>query len=179
MTRVATAVRTLTAPMFGFWGMGLTLQSSTEPSMIVESSPVFKSDYSFVQPRSIQTASSVINEDLLDFIRLGGDNYLRLQEISKFEYGWDGDKAKPIPVSVISRVKELLVSLPSGAQIFPTGRRSVQIEYHKDDDHYLELEISSRSYSIYTVNGDSEFEGTIRKNEIKRNVESFMSVIYG
>ena len=106
---------------------------------------------------------------------MGEDNYIRIQEISRLKVGWDGFKAQPIPVSVISRTKKLLMTLPNGAQIFPTGRRSVQIEYNKGEDNYLEIEISAKSYEIYSVKDEDEFEDRVYKKDIKSRVEAFLS----
>ena len=98
-----------------------------------------------------------------------------MQEISRLKYGWDGNKARPIPVSVINRTKDLLKLLPDGAKVFPTGRSTVQIEYHKDADNYFEIEISSKTYEIYSVMGDDEFEGNVLKREIVNRVKQFLA----
>lgn len=122
-----------------------------------------------------QTATSVVKLNLYEMHRLGEDNYIRIQEISRLEAGWDGYKARPIPVSVISRTKELLMTLPRGAQIFPTGRRTVQIEYTNGEDDYFEIEVSAKSYEIYCVKGENEFEDRVYKRAIKNRVEAFLS----
>ena len=123
----------------------------------------------------IQSAScNIIDEDIINMHLIGVDNYMRIHEISCLEDGWDGDRASAIPSKVIDRVKELLIVLPSGAKIFPTGRKSVQIEYHKAEDDFFELEISSDTYSVYSVKGEEEFEGDVRKRDIKKKVESFL-----
>lgn len=75
---------------------------------------------------------------------------------------------------VISRTKELLMMLPEGAKIFPTGRSSVQIEYHKNAENYLELEISAKEYDMYYVMGDDEFEDSITESEIVDRVKAFL-----
>lgn len=122
-----------------------------------------------------QSAScNIIDEDIINMHLMGVDNYMRIHEISCLEDGWDGDRASAIPSKVIDRVKELLIVLPSGAKIFPTGRKSVQIEYHKAEDNFFELEISSDTYSVYSVKGEEEFEGDVRKRDIKKKVESFL-----
>lgn len=121
-----------------------------------------------------QSASSDFKHEIDEIRLLGEANYKRMQEISRLKYGWDGNKARPIPVSVISRTKNLLKLLPDGAKVFPTGRSTVQIEYHKDADNYFEIEISTKTYEVYSVMGDEEFEGVVLKREIVNRVKEFL-----
>lgn len=122
-----------------------------------------------------QTATSDIKLNIYEMHRMGEKNYIRLQEISQLKFGWDGYKARPIPVSVITRTKELLMTLPRGAQIFPTGRRTVQIEYHKGSDDYFEIEVSAKTFEIFSVRGEDEFEDRVYKKKIKSLVEDFLA----
>ena len=122
-----------------------------------------------------QSASSDFHDEIEEMRLLGVANYKRLQEISNLKYGWDGNKARPIPVSVINRTKDLLKTLPKGAKVFPTGRSTVQIEYHKDADHYFEIEISTKTYEIYCIMGDEEFEGSVYKKDIENRVKLFLA----
>ena len=152
-------------------GFGIMPQSSTEfipfraaPRMIETADPFI----------SNQTASSRVQLDIMEIYRIGEDNYLRIQEISRFKKGWDGNKARPIPESVINRTKSLLMSLPSGAQVFPTSRSTMQIEYHKNKGNYFEIEVFPKTYELYYVKGDNEFEGNVNKREIKKRFDSFL-----
>ena len=122
-----------------------------------------------------QTATSDIKLNIYEMHRMGENNYIRLQEISQLKLGWDGHKAHPIPAKVITRTKELLMTLPRGAQIFPTGRRTVQIEYHKGTDDYFEIEVSAKSFEIFSVRGEEEFEDRVYKRKIKSLVEAFLA----
>jgi hypothetical protein len=161
------------APLFFKWSF--MDQSSTVllPSFGEELLRI--SDNSGVQSLANQSAScNNIDEDIINMHLIGVDNYLRIQEISSLEDGWDGDRASAIPSKVLDRVKDLLITLPAGAKIFPTGRKSIQIEYHKNEDNFFELEISSDSYSVYSVKGEEEFEGDVRKRDIKKKVDAFL-----
>ena len=122
-----------------------------------------------------QTASSEVEMEIMVMRLIGVDNYRRLQEISQLAEGWDGYSAQPIPQEVISRTKELLMMLPEGAKIFPTGRSTVQIEYHKDVDNYFELEISVTDYDMYSVLGDDEYEDSVPESEIVDRVKAFLA----
>ena len=123
----------------------------------------------------IQTSSSVVQwKNIVELCRIGEDNFLRIQEIARLKKGWDGHKARPIPDSVISRTKALLMVLPSGAKVFPTSRSTTQIEYHKGEDDYLEIEVAPKSYEIYSVKGNDEFESSVNKRELKKRVVDFL-----
>lgn len=121
-----------------------------------------------------QSDSSVVNMDLIDMLQMGVDNYQRLQEISQLKAGWDGHNARPVSERIINRTKELLIELPSGAKIYPTGRSTIQIEYNKGEDYYFEIEVFSSSYEIYWVKGDQEFEGNSNKRELLNQVKLFL-----
>lgn len=167
----STAMKLTTTAAAIMTGFGIAQQSSTEfiPFKIVH--PMIETSKPFV---AVQTSSSIVQLDIMEMHRIGEDNYLRIQEISRFKNGWDGYKARPIPLSVINRTKALLISLPRGAKVVPTSRSTVQIEYHKDGSDYFEIEISPRSYEILSIKGDDEFEGNVGKKEIKKRVEAFL-----
>lgn len=150
---------------FGFMPQSATAMPYRIPHPIVASESLI----------GTQSASSDWTSEIDEIRLLGEANYKRIQEISRLKYGWDGNKARPIPVSVINRTKDLLKLLPDGAKVFPTGRSTVQIEYHKDADNYFEIEISSKTYEIYSVMGDDEFEGNVLKKDIVNRVKLFLA----
>ena len=150
---------------FGFMPQSATAMPYRIPHPVVASESLIRT----------QSASSDFESELDEMRLLGEANYKRMQEISRLKYGWDGNKARPIPVSVINRTKDLLKLLPDGAKVFPTGRSSVQIEYHKDADNYFEIEISSKTYEIFSVMGDDEFEGNVLKRDIVNRVKQFLA----
>lgn len=165
-----TALKISTTAAF-ITGVGIMPQTSTEskPFLIYHPTIVAKSLI------ASQTASSTVHVDILEMHRIGEYNYQRLQEISRLKYGWDGHNAPPIPMAVINRAKDLLMILPDGAKVFPTARSTVQIEYHKNADNYFEIEVSAKTYEIYSVKGDEEFEGNVHKREIKNRVKVFLA----
>ncbi len=150
---------------FGFMQQSATAMSYRIPHQVVALKSLI----------GTQSASSDIESEIEEIRLLGEANYKRIQEISRLKFGWDGNKARPIPVSVINRTKDLLKLLPDGAKVFPTGRSTVQIEYHKDVDNYFEIEISSKTYEIYSVMGNDEFEGNVLKREIVNRVKQFLA----
>lgn len=153
-------------------GLGMMPSASTQSICFSAHRPLLEYNKPFM---ASQTATSVIKLNIYEMHRMGEGNYLRMQEISDLKGGWDGNKARPIPFSVIRRAKELLMTLPKGSQVFPTGRRTIQIEYYKGDDDYLEIEVSARSYEIYSLKGEDEFEDRVYKKNIKNRVEAFLA----
>ncbi|MBR5678234.1 MAG: hypothetical protein IKX20_08850 [Paludibacteraceae bacterium] len=151
-------------------GVGMIPQTSTETTPYAFHQPM-RAKPSYV---ASQTASSKVEMEIMIMRRIGAENYQRLQEISQLSNGWDGYNAKAIPQKVISRTKELLMMLPDGAKIFPTGRSTVQIEYHKDSDNYFELEVSNTTYEMYSVKGDDEYEDSVTEKEIINRVKEFL-----
>lgn len=151
-------------------GVGVIHLSSTE----VKPFPVHQPVKVNTIYTSNQTASSGIEREIMILLRIGDVNYRRIQEISCLSKGWDGYSAQPIPKEVIDRTKNLLMMLPNGAKIFPTGRSSIQIEYHKNAENYLEIEVSTTSYEMYCVQGNNEFEDSISEIEIVGKVKSFL-----
>lgn len=66
------------------------------------------------------------------------DNVARLMKIKS---DWEKDDNVVVPEGVINIAVVLIVNLNIQPLIFPTNRRSVQFEYDKSDDSYLEFEI--------------------------------------
>lgn len=152
-------------------GVGVIPQSSTE----VKPYPVHQPVKVNTMYTSNQTASSGVEIEIMIMRRIGDENYRRIQEISCLSEGWDGYNAQPIPKEVIGRTKELLMVLPIGAKIFPTGRSSIQIEYHKNAESYLELEVSTATYEMYCVQGENEYEDSVHESEIVGKVRAFLA----
>lgn len=79
------------------------------------------------------------------------ENLLILKVISEWGFDWNGYKALPFTETLISKAETILPLLSTQPLIFPTGRNSLQFEYHyvifsdspdkKDENHYLEFEI--------------------------------------
>lgn len=86
-------------------------------------------------------------KELSDIITFLGQrleaNLIKLEDISKLEYNWNGYNAKPIPKEIIEKVKEVIIKLGNDKQpeIFPTGRETIQIEFEYTKRRiYYELE---------------------------------------
>ena len=68
-------------------------------------------------------------------------NLERLENIAELETDWNGYGAEPFSAALVEEIKDIILSLHDQPEIFPTGRNSIQLEYHLPDESYLEFEV--------------------------------------
>lgn len=68
-------------------------------------------------------------------------NLERLEDIARLDSDWNGYGAKPFSRTLIADVRNIIPYLSKQPEIFPTGRNSIQLEYHLSDESYLEFEV--------------------------------------
>lgn len=90
-----------------------------------------------------------------------------LIKFSKFENNWDGYEAVKIPLKVIKKVESIIEKIVHQVNIYPAGSGFIQLEYYKDKDNCLEIEVSnSRKANLYySING-KETEQIIDNKDI-------------
>jgi len=71
------------------------------------------------------------------------DLHKRIDEFEGLQKGWNGYGAPPIPESVIDRSRRFASALDREAEVFPTGRESVQFEFGN-----IEVEIFESSVEV-------------------------------
>ncbi|MBP3818620.1 MAG: hypothetical protein J6H31_09950 [Butyrivibrio sp.] len=64
-----------------------------------------------------------------------------LTQIQNFECDWDGNGGAIIPNDVILFARNIVMSLDCQPEIYPTKRKTVQMQYELADKSYLEFEI--------------------------------------
>ena len=93
----------------------------------VESEPPkggeFFSYYSDIEPKWLSTA---IN---------------KVRSLSRLPRNWDGYYSEPIPIEAINEAIEIIKGIDLEPGIFPTGLKSVQLEYYSNNNDYLEIEV--------------------------------------
>lgn len=88
-----------------------------------------------------------------------GDNFHKLYSYLELPTGWNGYNGRKFSKKTIDRTLSILKNLRLQPQIFPTGRGSVQLEYHFDDDNLVEMEVSSDGITAYwVIRGDESEE---------------------
>ncbi len=71
------------------------------------------------------------------------DLHKRLDEFQGLQKGWNGYGAPPIPESVINRSRRFASALEREAEVYPTGRESIQFEFDN-----IEVEIFESSVEV-------------------------------
>lgn len=83
------------------------------------------------------------------------DSLTKLNEIERITStkNWDGNDANPISKEVINNTKDVLLRLINQPSIKPTAKNSIQLEYHNDDNAYLEFEVFSDMVKMFFYHG--------------------------
>lgn len=88
-------------------------------------------------------------------------NLEKLKQISSLPYNWNENGANAFSTQLISKIKNLIISLTNQPEIFPTACDTIQLEYDKDDGAHLEIEIGENDLAeVYLIksNGEDEFK---------------------
>ncbi|MBQ7168567.1 MAG: hypothetical protein IJR63_01525 [Synergistaceae bacterium] len=80
-------------------------------------------------------------------------NLERLEDIARLDSDWNGYGAKPFTRTLIAEVRNIIQYLSEQPEIFPTGRESIQLEYHLPDESYLEFEVFEDKVVAMQVTG--------------------------
>lgn len=96
-----------------------------------------------------------------------------LRSLANLKSNWNGYGGQPIGEDVINKTEKILSALDYQPQVFPTGRGSIQIEYYKDDDNLLEIEISCAGIFVYKVCNGEDFEGSVKFDSLSEMITSF------
>lgn len=118
---------------------------------------------SFATYRSEPQKQTSTTSALVDFAIVNklGDNFHKLYGYLDLPTGWNGYDGKKFSKKTIERTLSILKNLRQQPQIFPTGRGSVQLEYHFDEDNLIEMEVSSDEITAYWVIRGNEKEEDI------------------
>lgn len=96
-----------------------------------------------------------------------------LRNLANLKSNWNGYGGEPIDQDVIDRTEKMLSDLDYQPQIFPTGRGTIQIEYFKDDDNLIEIEISNEEIFVYKVQNGKDFEDSVEFDSLSKMITSF------
>ena len=96
------------------------------------------------------------------------ENIKKIESFLALEKGWNGYSAEPFEKSLVEKAISLLDKLPSQPDVFPTGRNSIQFEYHLKDK-YVEIEIFKDTIKLFVTEDFSDEKLLLEK--INRVVE--------
>lgn len=103
-------------------------------------------------------------------------NIKYLKSFRELQIGWDGFEAPQIPDSLIDKALTIIKKLTYQPSIFPTARESIQFEYEKGNDDYLEFEISLDKITMLLEINNNYYPKTINNiDEIPEAVREFFS----
>lgn len=117
-------------------------------------------------------------EDTADMLRVSilGENYSKLCSFRDLKKGWNGYGGEEISMGVILKAMSLLMGVCFQPSVFPTGRGSIQIEYYREDDFFVEIEVFEDRISAYSENR----AGTIEEDDVsKEKASQLLNMVYG
>lgn len=78
-------------------------------------------------------------------------NIKNLSEIGQFQDNWNQYGAKKFSQELVFKCMQIITStdLSFQPEIYPTARRSIQMEYEPDRNHYFEIEVFDNSIKLY------------------------------
>ena len=112
-----------------------------------------------------------------------------MEQISLLADNWDGNGSKAFDKQLIAKVKDLIGVLDVQPEIFPLSYGSIQMEYEKEDDSYLEIEINlndtwdvfelneNGEESAFSVAADAEVVNKVAKDFMQSPKENTISLI--
>lgn len=144
---------------FPFLVIGLTMSfgSSTPNFYAVDKKvePIEIRDPKYYANRSDFSHVSAQKKFSLDRLK---QNKKIIRSLAALEEGWNGYGGRTIEPQLISQVESILPEFEIQPQIFPTGRGSIQLDFVKSEDVFLEVEISSTEIFAYRKSGEKEEE---------------------
>ncbi len=73
----------------------------------------------------------------------------KLQSFGDFKEDWDGYGGVPFDQEYLHRVEVMLRDLPDGAEVFPSGDGTVQIEFQNSKGAYLGIELCEDGRAVF------------------------------
>ncbi|WP_052455732.1 hypothetical protein [Bhargavaea cecembensis] len=104
------------------------------------------------------------------------ENRERLQLMKSLQFGWDGEHAQEISLSLIQNVEYMISDLIYQPEIQPTAAGSIQLEYERENGDYLEIELTDEEMEIFKSlsRGIETLEvAELSSNRINRELNDF------
>lgn len=104
-------------------------------------------------------------------------NLKKLDQIEALDDNWNENGAKAFNKQLIAKVREIITLLEKQPEIFPTACDSIQMEYEKEDDSYLEIELSLaerwNAFEIDNTGREYTFLITAKMDSLIKVVDDF------
>ena len=83
-------------------------------------------------------------------------NLNKLHEYSQLEYNWNDNRAEPFEKELINLAWKKINELEIQPDVFPTACDSIQFEYEKENEDYLEFEIYTDRIEVFRIIGENK-----------------------
>jgi len=161
---------TSTADFFAIAAVSMIATNTTcDPQIIVDNSAEPRIGLVF-QSTPTSTRFNDVNRYSLDKLK---HNKRVLRNLANLKSNWNGYGGETISQDVIDKTEKMPSDLDYQPQVFPTGRETIQIEYFKNDDNLIEIEISSEEIFVYKAQNGEEFEGSVEFDSLSEIITSF------
>lgn len=111
-------------------------------------------------------------------MRTKEEGYLKLDYIGQLPQDWNGNGAEKFSKDLINKCRRILDSLPIQPEIFPTGRDSVQLEYHQKNGDYLEFEVYEGAIFCFLVITVREAHRWVRFQVKEEEIQKIVDIFY-
>lgn len=98
------------------------------------------------------------------------DNKKKIKSFLNLKPNWNGYGGLPIEKNVVERVLGIFEESPSEVEFYPTGRNSIQLELHKNNGDYIEIEITENSCELYSIIDNKDIEENISIQDIPKRL---------
>jgi hypothetical protein len=150
----------------------MTVMVHSQPSAITQNENIIRFDRKSTTENYSSTSSFRIKNNKFYLFKLQ-ENKRLLHGLSNLPQNWNSYGAGAFDQEFVKKIAIELGSLIYQPTIFPTGRQSIQMEYH-NGANYLEFEINNQ-YNIeyYLKKSEEEIEGTTTFKQLNYFVEKF------
>lgn len=128
---------------------------------------------SYIKVKSLEpptsTRSNIAERFSLEQLKF---NKKRLETFRELPENWNGYNSQKLNSDLIALVTKIISNLEYQPQIFPTGRGSIQLEKHIDENNFVEIEISYDDIFAYKVINGSETEESISFDRVNAILNS-------
>ena len=115
----------------------------------------------------VNDASSLADERKITSLY---ENINRLKSFLRLGQNWNNHNANPFSDELVEKAFNILTSLDYSPEIFPTGRNSIQFEFGKKNEDYLEFEVfDDKILHFSMINGnpvEEDLSDSIQINQI-------------
>ena len=107
------------------------------------------------------------------------ENLDKLYAISTLKDGWNGNGAHSFPVSLIDKVRSIILDLIIQPEIFPTALQTIQLEYDNSRRDHIEIEIDASDYAEVFFVSSSGTESIEHIKSTATSINQYVGEFYG